>query len=93
MSCFIPLQKFYEVRNTTKSLIKASRIEFFKKRPSLLKSNSKKLRSVFKSTSGQSLSQDDVEPSRTSSTRTSPSLAPENSVNIANLLTITCIQY
>ncbi len=87
MSCFILLQRFYEVRNTTKSLIKASRIEFFKKRPSLLKSNiSKKLRSVFKSTSGQSLSQDDVEPTRTSSTRTSPSLAPENSGDIANLL-------
>ena len=75
-------EKFRDLRRAAKTLVRTKRREYFQKLPSLLKSNSKKFWSVFKSTSKHSNI-----PSKMSWPQQDSTLSTaENPVDIVNLL-------
>ena len=75
-------EKFRDLRRAAKTLVRTKRREYFQKLPSLLKSNSKKFWSVFKSTSKHSNI-----PSKMSWTQQDSTFSTaENPVDIVNLL-------
>ena len=75
-------EKFRDLRRAAKTLVRTKRREYFQKLPSLLKSNSKKFWSIFKSTSKHSNI-----PSKMSWTQQDSTFSTaENPVDIVNLL-------
>ncbi len=81
-SCANLWEKFRELRRAAKKLVNTKRRQYFEKLPSLLKSNSKKFWSVFKSTSKHS----NIPSKMTWTQQDSTSYTAENPVDIVNLL-------
>ena len=80
-SCPRLWEKFRILRRSAKSLVRAKRTQYFHSLPSLLRSNSKKFWSVFKSTSKHSNI-----PGKMTWTRQDSSTTAETPIDIANLL-------
>ena len=81
MSCSSLWEKFRELRRAAKSLVRTKRMQYFQKLPLLLKSNSKKFWSVFKTSTKHSNIA-----SKMTWTQDSTACTAENPADIANLL-------